>query len=200
MSERVGFWPTNQLAARRPARSLGPTLERCCSRSPLALGAFAQRGGATRPAPERRRLPCSEESASRGRTGTTSARLGPALETHIVPCILSRQKRQSREQGWLKAHNGLLLRRASQFGVRRCFCRTAFRLWLVTGDLSSSMTLGVLPLLRFRCSMTQSMLSGNWPATAASSVHCWCWVLCPARRAGVLLLGLSGESVTDLAA
>jgi ferredoxin-type protein NapH len=70
------------------------------------------------------------------------------------------------EQGWLKAHKWLLLRRASQFGVLFLFLLgPLFGLWLVTGNLSASMTLGVLPLTD-PLLLTQSMLSGAWPATA----------------------------------
>ncbi len=67
------------------------------------------------------------------------------------------------EQGWLKAHKWLLLRRVSQVGVLLLFLLgPLFGLWLVTGNLSASMTLGVLPLTD-PLLLTQSMLTGSWP-------------------------------------
>ncbi|KAA6186302.1 quinol dehydrogenase ferredoxin subunit NapH [Thiohalocapsa marina] len=68
------------------------------------------------------------------------------------------------EQGWLKAHRFLLLRRFNQFGVLFMFLLgPLFGAWLVTGTLSSSMTLDILPLTD-PLLLTQSMLSGTWPA------------------------------------
>ena len=70
------------------------------------------------------------------------------------------------EQGWLKAHKWLLLRRVSQLGVLLLFLLgPLFGVWLVTGNLSASMTLGVLPLTD-PLLLTQSMLSGHWPSTS----------------------------------
>ena len=67
------------------------------------------------------------------------------------------------EQGWVKAHKWLLLRRVSQVGVLLLFLLgPLFGLWLVTGNLSASMTLGVLPLTD-PLLLTQSMLTGSWP-------------------------------------
>jgi ferredoxin-type protein NapH len=70
------------------------------------------------------------------------------------------------EQGWLKAHKWLLFRRASQLGALALFLLgPLLGIWIVTGNLSASMTLGVLPLTD-PLLLTQSMLTGAWPATA----------------------------------
>jgi len=66
---------------------------------------------------------------------------------------------------WLKRHRWLLLRRFNQLGVLFMFLLgPLFGAWLVTGNLSSSMTLNILPLTD-PLLLTQSMLSGSWPAT-----------------------------------
>jgi ferredoxin-type protein NapH len=50
-------------------------------------------------------------------------------------------------KGWLQAHKWLVLRRASQaFFLSLFLAGPLFGLWVVTGTLSSSLTLGVLPL------------------------------------------------------
>lgn len=50
-------------------------------------------------------------------------------------------------KGWWRAHRFLLLRRASQAGILGLFLLGPLAgLWLVKGNLSSSLTLGVLPL------------------------------------------------------
>lgn len=50
-------------------------------------------------------------------------------------------------KGWLIAHKWLLLRRASQLGILALFLVGPwFGIWIVKGNLSSSLTLGVLPL------------------------------------------------------
>lgn len=52
-----------------------------------------------------------------------------------------------RNRGWLVAHKWLLLRRLSQLGILALFLVGPwFGLWIVKGNLSSSLTLGVLPL------------------------------------------------------
>ncbi|MGB5831557.1 MAG: quinol dehydrogenase ferredoxin subunit NapH [Thiohalocapsa sp.] len=67
------------------------------------------------------------------------------------------------QKAWIKAHKWLLLRRFSQLSVLLLFLTgPLFGIWLVTGNLSASMTLGVLPLTD-PLLLTQSMLSGNWP-------------------------------------
>jgi len=50
-------------------------------------------------------------------------------------------------KGWLRAHAWLLLRRLSQFGILALFLAGPwFGVWIVKGNLSSSLTLGLLPL------------------------------------------------------
>ncbi len=52
-----------------------------------------------------------------------------------------------RERGWWHAHRFLLLRRLSQFGILALFLLGPLAgLWIVKGNLASSLTLGVLPL------------------------------------------------------
>jgi ferredoxin-type protein NapH len=67
---------------------------------------------------------------------------------------------------WLKRHRWLLLRRVSQLGILALFLLgPLFGVWLVTGNLSASMTLDVLPLTD-PLLLAQSMLSGNWPVAS----------------------------------
>jgi ferredoxin-type protein NapH len=69
-----------------------------------------------------------------------------------------------RERSWLRRHRWLLLRRFNQIGVLFLFLLgPLFGAWVVTGNLSSSMTLDILPLTD-PLLLTQSMLSGSWPA------------------------------------
>jgi len=71
------------------------------------------------------------------------------------------------EQGWWKAHQWLLLRRASQLGLLGLFLAgPVFGVWIVTGTLSASMTLDVLPLTD-PLLLVQSMLSGALPVLSA---------------------------------
>jgi ferredoxin-type protein NapH len=66
-------------------------------------------------------------------------------------------------QGWLKAHKWLLLRRSSQLGILGLFVLGPLAgIWVVKGNLSASMTLGVLPLTDPML-LLQSVLSGNLP-------------------------------------
>jgi ferredoxin-type protein NapH len=65
---------------------------------------------------------------------------------------------------WLKRHRWLLLRRFSQLGILALFLLgPLLGIWVVTGNLSSSMTLDILPLTD-PLLLTQSMLTGAWPA------------------------------------
>ncbi|NEV63105.1 quinol dehydrogenase ferredoxin subunit NapH [Thiorhodococcus minor] len=74
----------------------------------------------------------------------------------------------SAEHGWLKAHKWLLLRRFSQIGVLALFLAGPLAgVWIVTGNLSASMTLGVLPLTD-PLLLAQSMLSGAWPVLSGA--------------------------------
>ncbi len=70
-------------------------------------------------------------------------------------------------KGWYRAHRLLLLRRIAQIGILALFLLgPLFGMWLVKGNLASSLTLDTLPLtdpLLF----LQVALSGNVPAQAA---------------------------------
>jgi ferredoxin-type protein NapH len=83
-----------------------------------------------------------------------------------MPLHASQQVRPSAStKPWLARHRWLLLRRSSQLGILALFMLPpVFGAWVVTGNLSSSMTLGVLPLTD-PLLLAQSTLSGNWPAT-----------------------------------
>lgn len=71
------------------------------------------------------------------------------------------------EKGWLAAHKWLLARRASQLTILALFMVGPwFGIWIVTGNLSSSLTLGTLPLTDPYV-LLQSLLAGHWPETAA---------------------------------
>ena len=66
-------------------------------------------------------------------------------------------------KGWVAAHKWLLLRRASQFGILALFLvGPALGLWIVRGNLSSSLTLGVLPLTD-PFVLAQSFAAGQLP-------------------------------------
>ncbi|HMW23155.1 MAG TPA: quinol dehydrogenase ferredoxin subunit NapH [Burkholderiaceae bacterium] len=70
-------------------------------------------------------------------------------------------------KGWLRAHKWLILRRTSQIGILLAFLIGPwFGLWLVKGNLSSSLTLGVLPLTD-PLLLLQTLLTRHWPQTAA---------------------------------
>ena len=69
------------------------------------------------------------------------------------------------EQGWLAAHKWLLARRAVQFGILAIFLLGPLAgLWIVKGNLTYSLTLGVLPLTDPYVAL-QSMLTGHLPET-----------------------------------
>ena len=83
---------------------------------------------------------------------TTSARLG----TDAIAA-----------KGWLKAHRFLLARRVSQIGVLALFLLGPLAgLWIVKGNLNSSLTLGVLPLTDPYV-LVQSLFARHWPETTA---------------------------------
>jgi ferredoxin-type protein NapH len=70
-------------------------------------------------------------------------------------------------KGWLKAHQWLLLRRISQFGILFLFLLGPwFGVWIVQGNLVSSMTLDVLPLTDPYV-LLQTLLTGHIPETIA---------------------------------
>ncbi|MBW7861348.1 MAG: quinol dehydrogenase ferredoxin subunit NapH [Rhodocyclaceae bacterium] len=66
-------------------------------------------------------------------------------------------------KGWLRASKWLLLRRVSQIGILALFLVGPwFGLWIVKGNLSSSLTLGVLPLTD-PFLLAQSFAAGHLP-------------------------------------
>lgn len=70
-------------------------------------------------------------------------------------------------KGWYKSHRFLILRRLSQLGILALFLTGPwFGLWIVKGNLASSLTLDVLPLTDPYV-LLQAMLSGVVPETAA---------------------------------
>lgn len=71
------------------------------------------------------------------------------------------------KKGWLIAHKWLLLRRFSQISILFLFLLgPAFGVWLVKGNMSSSLTLNVLPLSD-PFVFLQSIISGHLPETSA---------------------------------
>lgn len=67
------------------------------------------------------------------------------------------------EKGWLGAHKWLLLRRLSQFGILALFLVGPLAgLWIVKGNLTYSLTLGVLPLTDPYVAL-QSLATGHVP-------------------------------------
>jgi ferredoxin-type protein NapH len=70
-------------------------------------------------------------------------------------------------KGWLRSHQWLLLRRLSQGSILVLFLLGPwFGLWIVKGNLASSLTLGVLPLTDPYV-VLQSLVAGQRPLTTA---------------------------------
>lgn len=70
-------------------------------------------------------------------------------------------------KGWLRAHQWLLLRRASQLGILAAFLvGPCFGWWLVKGNLAASLTLGVLPLTD-PFILAQMLAARHWPEMSA---------------------------------
>lgn len=66
-------------------------------------------------------------------------------------------------KGWWRAHQWLLLRRATQIGVLALFLSgPLFGVWIIKGNIASSLTLGALPLSDPYL-LTQSLFAGHWP-------------------------------------
>ncbi|MDR0233344.1 MAG: quinol dehydrogenase ferredoxin subunit NapH [Zoogloeaceae bacterium] len=67
-------------------------------------------------------------------------------------------------KGWLAAHKWLLLRRASQLGILALFMLGPwFAVWIIKGNLSSSLILDVVPLTDPYLFL-QVLATGFWPA------------------------------------
>lgn len=72
-----------------------------------------------------------------------------------------------RRKGWWRAHRFLLLRRASQLAILGLFLAgPLLGLWIVKGNLASSLTLGVLPLSD-PLVLLQVFAAGHLPESAA---------------------------------
>lgn len=70
-------------------------------------------------------------------------------------------------KGWLVAQRWLLWRRFSQFGILACFLAGPwFGLWIIKGNLSSSLILETLPLSD-PFMLLQSLAAGRWPYQTA---------------------------------
>ena len=70
-------------------------------------------------------------------------------------------------KGWFGAHKWLLLRRISQLGILGLFLLGPLAgIWIIKGNLASSLTLDVLPLTDPYI-MIQSVLAGQWPIETA---------------------------------
>lgn len=72
-----------------------------------------------------------------------------------------------RVKGWIRAHKWLLARRASQAFFLGLFLMGPLAgVWLVTGNLAGSLTLGVLPLTD-PFILLQAIVAGHWPELTA---------------------------------
>jgi len=72
-----------------------------------------------------------------------------------------------RAKGWWKAHQWLLLRRLSQVSILGLFLLGPLAgIWIVKGNLSASLTLGVLPLSD-PFVLAQVLAARHWPEAAA---------------------------------
>ena len=70
-------------------------------------------------------------------------------------------------KGWFKAHKWLILRRLSQLGILALFLTgPMLGIWIVKGNLASSLTLDILPLTDPHV-LLQAILSGVTPEAAA---------------------------------
>ena len=68
-----------------------------------------------------------------------------------------------RKKGWLRANKWLILRRVSQLSILALFLAgPLFGVWIVTGNMASSLTLDILPLSDPYV-MLQALMSGNLP-------------------------------------
>jgi ferredoxin-type protein NapH len=76
-------------------------------------------------------------------------------------------KEAVQSKGWFGAHKWLIFRRISQLGILAIFVAGPwFGIWIVTGNLASSLTLGTLPLTDPYI-LLQAMISGVTPESAA---------------------------------
>lgn len=89
------------------------------------------------------------------------------MSADIVRKTLQPGREAIARKGWLGANRWLLLRRLSQLGILGLFLLGPLAgLWLVKGNLSSSLTLGILPLTDPYI-LLQSLAAMHWPASEA---------------------------------
>jgi ferredoxin-type protein NapH len=100
---------------------------------------------------------------------------GPALQEPEGPAVFTPPKGPARpgaearrRHGWWRAHRFLVLRRLSQASIIALFLLGPWAgLWIVKGNLSSSLTLGVLPLTD-PFVLAQTVAAGHLPQTSAA--------------------------------
>jgi ferredoxin-type protein NapH len=84
-----------------------------------------------------------------------------------APSVLRVGAAAVQAKGWWRAQRWLLLRRTSQLAVLALFLAGPwFGLWIVKGNLSSSLTLGTLPLTD-PFVLAQVIAAGHWPQANA---------------------------------
>ena len=72
-----------------------------------------------------------------------------------------------KKKGWLGANRWLILRRGTQLGLLLLFLAGPwFGIWIVKGNLASSLTLDTLPLTD-PLLLLQELFAGQWPTTTA---------------------------------
>lgn len=135
-------------------------------------------------------------SARLGAGGVPERKVPPtSVRGAAMRGVVARPGREAVEaKGWLRAHKWLLLRRASQLGILALFLVGPWLgWWIVKGNLSSSLTLGVLPLTD-PFLVVQQLAAGHWPLPggAARRRH-RARLLSALRWAAVLLVGVSGQ-------
>ncbi len=82
-----------------------------------------------------------------------------AQKKHVVG------QQANEKKGWLRAHKWLLLRRVSQLSILALFLAgPLFGVWIVQGNMASSLTLDILPLSDPYV-MLQALMAGNLPVT-----------------------------------
>jgi ferredoxin-type protein NapH len=89
------------------------------------------------------------------------------------------------ERGWWRAHMWLILRRASQAAILTAFLLGPFAgIWIVKGNLSSSLTLGVC---HHRSYLLRNRAAGHQPSRALISAR-WYIVFYPARSGALFVV------------
>ncbi len=119
--------------------------------------------------PPRAAAPADVAGARTGVPGASSASKAPgaARVARGVRAGMPPGREAVQAKGWWRAHRWLLLRRLSQASVLALFLLGPLAgVWWVKGNLSSSMTLGVLPLTD-PFVLAQVLAAGHWPQASA---------------------------------